>query len=215
MLKNTTVHIPSGDVRIGEIFGNLGLNVVSNHKLRTKDELEWFKIRRYVDARLSSECRIESGRIEKSESPDFIHTGFSGFATGIEVAQATNRESQLGFQRDEEQEEEFFFDDSFALSGDPNLEWAKTVGALIESKATKIKKAHWQNLDAQEVLVYPNLYRWWADDRRSLFFLEEYIRHFEIDLTDKNGERIVVSILFGHRLLFDVFGDQKSLFVQG
>lgn len=198
------------DTTVEKLFGNLGLEV-SKQAIRTNEEREWFCIRRYVEARLANGFLFEPGSLIKSESPDFIFTGLSEFTTGIEVAEGTNRDSQIRIRVDDERDEETFLTDEFDIPGDPALEWANVVGNQIRKKDKKIRGSNWKNLDSQEILIYPNLYRTLFDDQRALNLLRLYIRHFRICPVDINGSAIKIHILFGHRLLFDFLGEAESL----
>ena len=196
---------------ISASLGNLGLSVGS-HATRTNIERETYVVRRFLAARLCNGHLRDAGRLTKHESPDFLFQLRNGKIIGIEVTEASDHTSHALYVGEENATDDVVFARPLPLNENPTTHLADLIAKSIVNKVQKTRKEHWTECTRNEVVIYPNYYHstFCADDR-VLSMLKTWHVGSRFDMTDSLGNRVLIHILFGQRIIFDIFGSNESL----
>ncbi len=201
---------PSSE-NISASLGHFGLSV-GPHTTRTNTDREAYIIRRFLAARICNGHLGEAGRLTKQEAPDFLLQHSDGAITGIEATEASDHASHALYIREENARHDVFFACPQPPNEDPTVRLLNLIASAIVKKVRKTRKEHWTKCSRNEVVVYPNYYHSvFAEDDRVLSMLQVWLKGSRFDMTDSLGNRVLIHILFGQRLVFDLFGSNESL----
>jgi hypothetical protein len=202
--------------RIDEAFGDVGLKVGSRTK-RTKDEKEWYVVRRFLKAAIRAELlptpfQIRKGRVPE---PDFICLQ-NQVLTAIEITEASHPSDQKEMTKIETSDQIAVLLGEFGGrfkdgAGEPGHVWASDIREAIERKEGKSIFSGAYSMG--HLVIYPN-----SNASFLLFDFEDEQRAFEIfkkalrsgyPSCETGGAQ--VHILGLKAVFFDVLGDSKCM----
>lgn len=157
----TKIVVTNG-AELSEAFCSLGANVGPRRGInrRTKDQKEWYCLRRYLLTLAAHNLLSYPLDLSKSERPDFIVTDGTRDRYGIEVTEATEQdwqreltETEAG-QGDDPAEAIPIGEDGFA-GEQPEHDWCAVVIHAISNKITSLSDPNYP-VGLCDLLIYVN-----------------------------------------------------------
>lgn len=209
------------DEELRQALGELG-QAVGPRKgpgRRTKDQKEWFCLRRYL-LTLASRGRLPYPvTIEKADPPDFlIHDSVRG-SYGVEITEATEQDwqreltvTEIASEVEDAATPLFVGMDDGWVGNQPEAEWCSAVIRAIAAKVESIERLEYL-VGRCDLLIYENSRSGVVvKEKAAIAGLMQAVQPLKDTL--RYGERLgVVSLLTGSCLLYDVLGDALELSV--
>ncbi len=150
------------DAELNEAFRTLGAKVGPRRGLnrRTKDQKEWYCLRRYLLTLAAHNLLSFPLDISKSERPDFIVTDGARGRYGIEVTEATEQDWQRELTETEAGEgddsaEAFPINENGFAGDQPEHDWCAAVIRAISNKVNSLSDPNY-SVAMCDLLIYVN-----------------------------------------------------------